>query len=162
MSEYDKQYYLNHSEYIKKRTKEYDLAHPEATVERHKRSHVNSRKKLVNEFLAGNHTRLKHKMWISAKDRAKRDDVPFTILEDDIVIPEYCPIFKNLKLCPSGNYSGVAELNSPSLDRIVPDLGYVLGNIWVISNKANTMKNGASKGDLKEFAYAIYNLSQLN
>ena len=34
--------------------------------------------------------------------------------------------------------------DSPSLDRIVPELGYVKGNIRVISNRANHLKSDAT------------------
>ena len=37
---------------------------------------------------------------------------------------------------------------SPSLDQIVPGLGYVKGNVQVISHRANTLK---SDGTLEEF-----------
>ena len=32
-------------------------------------------------------------------------------------------------------------MNSPSLDKIIPELGYVKGNVRVISFKANKYKN---------------------
>ena len=39
-------------------------------------------------------------------------------------------------------------MNSPSLDRIRPQLGYVAGNVRVISNRANHLK---SNGTISEF-----------
>lgn len=44
---------------------------------------------------------------------------------------------------------------SPSLDRRDPALGYVPGNVWVISNRANTMKNDARPDELIKFAKSI-------
>jgi hypothetical protein len=38
---------------------------------------------------------------------------------------------------------------SPSLDRIVPEKGYVEGNIAIISQRANTLKQDASLDDLR-------------
>jgi hypothetical protein len=35
---------------------------------------------------------------------------------------------------------GKLSKNSPSLDKMVPGLGYVRGNVLVISHRANTMK----------------------
>lgn len=40
--------------------------------------------------------------------------------------------------------------DSPSLDRIKPELGYVKGNIRVISFKANSIKNDASIEELRQ------------
>jgi hypothetical protein len=45
---------------------------------------------------------------------------------------------------------------SPSLDRIKPELGYVPGNIQVISARANVMKNDATPEELLAFANWVY------
>lgn len=42
--------------------------------------------------------------------------------------------------------------HSPSLDRIRGDLGYVPGNIIVISNRANRIKSDASIRELRDIA----------
>ena len=84
----------------------------------------------------------------AAKNRAKRKNVPFDIEAEDICIPEYCPIL-NIKLVLTNK---ISENNSPSLDRIIPELGYVKGNIQVISMLANNMKSNASFEELKLFA----------
>ena len=39
-----------------------------------------------------------------------------------------------------------------SLDRINPELGYIPGNIQVLSTKANVLKNNASINELITFA----------
>lgn len=38
--------------------------------------------------------------------------------------------------------------NSPSLDRLIPNNGYVKKNVRVISKKANTMKSNGTLNDL--------------
>jgi uncharacterized Zn finger protein (UPF0148 family) len=107
-----------------------------------------------NKELIINKTRLKRKsdpranMLATAKHRAKVNSLPFSIVSDDIVIPEYCPI---LKIALKTN-EGVSHNDSPSLDKIVPELGYVKGNIQVISKLANSMKTNASIQELKLFA----------
>jgi hypothetical protein len=42
--------------------------------------------------------------------------------------------------------------DAPSLDKIDPKLGYVPGNIQVISHKANAMKWDATREELRAFA----------
>lgn len=84
----------------------------------------------------------------AAQNRARMKNLPINITIDDIVVPEFCPILK-IKIEKS---SGKAKANSPSLDRIIPSLGYVKGNIQVISNKANSMKNDATPEQLLNFA----------
>jgi hypothetical protein len=98
--------------------------------------------------------RTEHKMFPEinmhsmAKARAEIQNVPFNISKTDIKIPDKCPI---LGLTLQVN-SGKVSYNSPSLDRIVPEKGYVIGNIQVVSHLANTMKSSASKENLIKFA----------
>jgi hypothetical protein len=79
----------------------------------------------------------------SARQRALKYNVPFTIEAKDINIPTHCPILD----IPLVRANLKANANSPSLDRTIPALGYVPGNIVVISYKANTIK---SYGTLEE------------
>ena len=83
-----------------------------------------------------------------AKERALIDDLPFTITVEDIIVPEYCPIL-NIKLVVNEKYP---KKDSPNLDKIIPELGYVVGNIQVISRLANTMKQNATPEELLLFA----------
>ncbi len=84
-----------------------------------------------------------------AKIRAEQDGVPFDLTETDITIPEFCPLLGIRLQVGAGGDSAL------SLDKIIPSLGYVRGNSWVISNKANRMKNDATIKDLQYFARAI-------
>jgi hypothetical protein len=79
----------------------------------------------------------------STKQRAARMGIPFDLTVSDIIIPESCPVFaKPIIIFPFRHEFG------PSVDRIIPSLGYVKGNIQVISMKANRLK---SNGDLESF-----------
>jgi len=62
-----------------------------------------------------------------------------------------CPIL-GIPLIPG---IGAQSPNSPSLDRIIPSLGYVKGNIAVISYRANAMKNDATIDELESFSNNI-------
>ena len=79
-------------------------------------------------------------LWESAKRRALKRGIPFTITISDVelVIPKsgLCPIL-GIEIRVS---KSIATDNSMSLDRIRPELGYVPGNIAVMSNLANRIK----------------------
>lgn len=80
-----------------------------------------------------------------ARKRAKDKNLPFTIKKEDIVVPSICPLL-NIEIKVA---EGKQDDNSPSLDRIVPEKGYVKGNVWVICQRANWLKNNASLSELK-------------
>ncbi len=83
-----------------------------------------------------------------AKYRAKEKGVPFEITKNDLDWPEYCPVF-GVRL----DYQGGRQYrnpNSPSLDRIIPEKGYVKGNVAIISWRANTLKNNATLEELRK------------
>lgn len=85
----------------------------------------------------------------SAKQRALKQEVPFDITISDFDIPEYCPLL-NIKLVKHiGDRQGGTYEDSPSIDKIIPELGYVKGNVWIISNKANRIKNNATLEELR-------------
>lgn len=84
--------------------------------------------------------------------RAAKSGIDFNLDITDIVIPEVCP-YTNIKLEP---LSGKGRRDSsPSIDRIDPTKGYIKGNIEIISDKANRMKNNASKEELLFFSNYI-------
>lgn len=95
-----------------------------------------------------NHNNPENYMWKAAKSRAKRQGVPFDISVEDIEIPKRCPVL-GIKL-KMGH--GQPTDNSPSLDRIIPALGYVKGNIEVISHRANSIKRDATPEELRMIA----------
>lgn len=43
-------------------------------------------------------------------------------------------------------------MNSPSLDRIIPSLGYIKGNVIFVSHLANTIKSNATPDQIKKVA----------
>ena len=82
-------------------------------------------------------------IFYAAKQRAKVKNIPFTISLDDVIIPERCPVF-DIPLDSRNRY------HAPTLDRIDNDLGYIKGNVDVISSKANRLKNNGSIEDFKK------------
>lgn len=83
-------------------------------------------------------------MLSSARQRAASRCVPFNITKDDIIIPKLCPVFGIL--LKKGKLGD--NPNAPSLDCIIPSLGYVVGNIAVISQRANYIKSNATLDEL--------------
>jgi len=83
-----------------------------------------------------------------ARGRAKIEGTPFTITDADFEMPEYCPVFKHLKL-EFSNGRGTRPDTIPTLDKIVPALGYVPGNVAVISMRANRLKSDATAQELQ-------------
>lgn len=83
-----------------------------------------------------------------AKQRAKTKGLEFNIDVSDIILPDTCPLL-NVPLSSSCRENTKSVDNSYSVDRINPSKGYVKGNVWVISNKANRIKNDASLDELE-------------
>lgn len=98
-------------------------------------------KKYYREWTAKNKPA---KMVADAKQRAKLKGLPFDIEASDITIPEKCPVL-GIKLV-SGK--GKQQDSSPTLERLKPELGYVKGNVIVVSAKANRMRNSGSAAEL--------------
>ena len=80
--------------------------------------------------------------WLAAvaKARAKKRGLAFDEDLTDLSIPSHCPIL-GIPIVKGQVKSGP---HSPSLDKIIPHLGYVKGNRWFISNRANAMKSDAT------------------
>ena len=90
--------------------------------------------------------------WMRAKQRAQRDGIPFLITVEDCVHPTHCPVLGiQLEYGDGINGSGPTD-NSPSLDKIIPSLGYVPGNVIVVSNRANRLKQDATPEELQKLA----------
>jgi hypothetical protein len=88
----------------------------------------------------------------AAKSRAKIRGLDFNIELSDIAIPELCPILKTPIIIHSGTGKQGGHMDSPSLDKIDNNKGYVKGNVQVISHKANSMKFNATPDELVLFA----------
>lgn len=91
---------------------------------------------------------LERSMMAAAKYRAKQKQLEFNIELEDIIIPEFCPVFN--VLLKTGERK--LEDNTPTLDRINSSLGYVKGNVAVISNRANLIKNYGTADEHEKIA----------
>lgn len=88
--------------------------------------------KNINRFLLG-----------AAKSRARQYGYLFNIDLNDVIVPKFCPVLGIELSCDENKNT------SPSLDRIIPELGYTKGNVQVISWRANWLKNNATLEEIR-------------
>jgi hypothetical protein len=95
----------------------------------------------------------------NAKQRCKKsgriidiDDYYLLKLTKGLV---YCPIL-GIKMVYGG--TGSIQDNSASIDRFDTTQGYIKGNVWIISDKANRMKSNATLDDIKR----VYDYMKVN
>ena len=86
------------------------------------------------------HARL---IFSGVKSRAKKENIPCTITVQELIkdLPDYCPAL-GIKLSWTQRKGQAGDKDtSPSLDKFLPELGYVPGNVYWISGLANKIKN---------------------
>lgn len=93
-------------------------------------------------------------LFASARRRAEKNGIAFNLDVTDVVIPEKCPALGIPLIVQSGATAGSRRPrpNAPSLDRIKPELGYIKGNVQVISWRANELKKNATGAELRAVA----------
>ena len=89
--------------------------------------------------------------FLHKKANAKTSGIDFDLQYDELEWPVHCPVL-GLELDYSfGKRTGVPP-NSPSFDRIDPNMGYVRGNVIIVSHLANAIKTNATVDQLKKVA----------
>ena len=102
------------------------------------------------------------KYFDSAKRRAIKKNLPFGITLEYLrsIAGDCCPIFHtNFKWGRSGLGRGKFHDNAPQLDRIIPELGYVVGNVAFISHRANRIKDNGTMQEHYDIADWIWDLT---
>jgi hypothetical protein len=87
-------------------------------------------------------TSIERRIWDRAKTRAIKRGIDFNLELSDIIVPNFCPVLGVALVVGHTDYA-------PSIDRIDSRLGYVKGNIQIISNKANRMKSNATVEEVR-------------
>lgn len=102
--------------------------------------------------------RVIYNKWRAAKQRSIDKQLPFDLTVEylESIYTETCPILE----IPLNWKGGPRMDNTPALDKIIPSMGYVQGNVRFISTKANTMKTDATIEQLLTFAKNIKNYLQ--
>ena len=89
----------------------------------------------------------RYSIWCYVKKRATQKGIVFDLDVEDIPeIPLMCPV---LGIEIKANKISAPLDSSPSLDRINPNLGYVKGNVRIISNRANRIKADATADEVE-------------
>jgi len=80
--------------------------------------------------------------------RAKKEGLPFNLtqgyLHEIWPADDCCPILHQPFEYATGERQKGATRLSPSIDKRLPELGYVKGNVAIISNYINTLKNNCT------------------
>lgn len=95
----------------------------------------------------------------NAKERALRKGLDFDLTYEylESIATNRCPIFGvEFEWGTSNMGKGRTKPNCPTLDRIVPDKGYVKGNVAFISYKANRIKDNGTMQDHYDIADWIW------
>jgi hypothetical protein len=121
-------------------TVEWDLKYPK----RHMKKHERREPVVANKGADRTSEEFRTAILRGARARATKYGIPFDLTLQDIVIPEVCPVLGS----PMCWGDSITE-HTPSLDRVVPDLGYVSGNVNIISFRANRLKNNATKEEVE-------------
>lgn len=128
-------------EYVREKTRRWRAANP-GKCQSTRRRNEQSRAERYKQDPAGY-------LWRTAKYRANQLGVQFDIDQSDVIVPAKCPITgAPIDVLTSNAATGA------SIDRVNNSLGYVKGNVRVISRKANRMKGDSTIEDLmKLIAY---------
>lgn len=153
-------YYQANKEKIKARAKVYHHTRYKERWENATEEELAERRRKVNERTA------KTKPWLTrrkrrpeahlfniAKQRSKKKNIEFSITVEDLKVPEVCPLL-GIKL---DSYSDDIDIH-PSIDRIDSSKGYIKGNVWIISHRANRVKSDATADELVKIGMALKEL----
>lgn len=89
-----------------------------------------------------------HYILTNIRTRAKLAGVPFDLDASDLTPPDVCPVL-GIKMTP---YAHGRCDTAPEVDRLVPEKGYVRGNVSVISRRANRIKDNGSAEEHERIA----------
>jgi hypothetical protein len=91
-----------------------------------------------------------YRMYYGCKSRSKKNGIPF-----DLDVQYVQELLNESDTCPLLGVKYDEGRYMPSLDKIIPELGYVKGNVWVVSYRANAIKNDATFEELRMIADGV-------
>jgi len=97
-------------------------------------------------------------LWTGAKRRAKQKGLDFNMTVEFVI-----DLIKNTKICPickrqlkCGKGSGPIP-SSPTLDRFIPEKGYMIDNVCILCHHCNLLKNNGTSLEHRQIADWIDN-----
>ena len=149
-----KAYREANKEKIAAQQKAYYEANKEKLAEQQKAYREANKEKLAAQEKAYREANKEKYMLHTVRKRAKKNNIPFNLTEDYLK-----SIYPSDMICPVLGFEmsvGVDENGwtdtSPSLDRIIPEKGYVQGNVVVVSMRANSIKTNATPEEIRKVA----------
>lgn len=97
---------------------------------------------------------LKRLKYHNKRSNAKAKGHIFTVLFSEVEFPTHCPVF-GIEL---DYYAEKMQENSVSFDAVKPELGYVVGNVVVMSWRANRIKNDGTPEEHRRIADFVESL----
>ena len=139
-----REYYLENKDRYLAKAKKWREENPDRVKENHKKWLDKNRPGYNKYQIQYRKNNPKKYLYSGCKRRAVKRGLEFTIsLEDLPDIPKYCPLL-GLEI----NIKSEELSHHPSIDRKDSNLGYVPGNVWFISQRANMLKNNATGNEL--------------
>ena len=98
----------------------------------------------------------------NARRRAKAKGIPFDLVYTDLMpLPTHCPVLgTKLEYGPGRGRKLYENGAAASLDRIHNHLGYIKGNVLIVSLRANLLKGQATIDELQKIADFYRRLSR--
>ena len=139
-----KKYYWENKEALSEHRQKYYWKNPEVFKERSRKYYWENKEAVIKQNKKYRQENPETWMTSGAKKRAENKNIPFNINKEYVK-----KIWPKDNKCPALNIEfnrGVKKTidSSPSLDRIVPELGYIKGNVQIISMLANRIMTSAT------------------
>jgi len=113
-------------------------------------SYLKNKDHLRAQSIAADHAKQEQYILRALRSKAKYRNLEFNLTIEDIVLPKECPVFKTPLIFGRGTQKH--SPNAYSVDRIDSSKGYIKGNIQIISELANRMKQDATPEQLLMFS----------
>jgi isochorismate synthase EntC len=128
---YSKKYYKKNKDKIRERNRDKRpySEYKEYFSKYKKNYYQNNKEQIKNKVKKYRSQNLEKILLNNARRRALKNNIQFSINIEDIIIPAMCPIL-NIPIILDSNLK--SRDNSPSIDRLVPELGYTKENIRII------------------------------